>query len=70
MTDTEMVIFETGASLGASPYDSTTETTPTAAPSFAPCYTTTSSVDATSNMATITATRPLECTDITDSYVI
>ena len=70
MADTEMVIFETSTDLGVSYYDGTGYFTPTANPSFAPCYTTTSSVDETTQVATLTATRPLECAGIADSYVI
>ena len=69
MTDTEMIIFETGASAGVTFYDGTGDTTPTAAPSFAPCYTVVTTSDGAGTY-TMTATRPLECTGIADSYVI
>ncbi len=69
MTDTEMVIFETGSDLGVGYYYGTGDTTPTEEDStYSSCYTVTSSVSGST--ATLTATRPLECDGIVDSYVI
>ena len=69
MTDTEMVIFETGASAGVTFYDGTGETTPTEDTAMSPCYTTSFSLDGTTY--TMTATRPLDCTSVIgDAYLI
>ena len=69
MTDTEMIIFETGDSAGVSFYYGVGDTRPEDKDStYSPCYTTDFTKDGSTY--TMTATRPLECTDIADSYVI
>lgn len=69
MTDTEMLIFS--ASDGASDinfYLSSGFTKPTLDASFKDCYTT--SVTQDGDTVNFTATRPLECTAVADSYVV
>ena len=69
MTDTEMVIFETGTSAGVSFYDGTGDRRPTEDTTIGACYTTTQTLDGSTY--TLTATRPLDCSDVVaDSYLI
>ena len=71
MTNTEIVMFSgNGASSDVQYFYATGETTPTAEQSkYSPCYEWTLNSYADSTIV-ITATRPLECTSVTDSYVV
>ena len=71
MTDVEMVLFGANDdSSKAQSYYSTGEKTPSLATKYDSCYESSYTVDSKTKTVSFIATRPLECTDVSNSYVV
>ena len=71
MTNVEMVLFgANGDSSQVQSFYATGETQPGLAPKYDSCYTTSFEQDSTAGTVNFTASRPLECTDVANSYVV
>lgn len=71
MFNVEMVLFgANGDSSQVQSYYSKKEETPSLAPKYDSCYTTSFEQDTVADTVSFTVSRPLECTDVANSYVV